>query len=236
MKALFIQHDHASPTGPVSERLRHYGFEIEERLVVSQENYYSPNVHFDFPDWRDYDLIIPMGSPWGVWDDECIGNWVLPEIQWIRDAIEANKPVFGICFGGQLISRAMGGVVAPGPKAEIGWTWIASERPDFVSNGPWFQFHYDRWTLPEGATEIARSTVASQAFIINKALALQFHPEMDPNALTGWMEWEGDKAVIADGQDPAVMMWQTRLEQDASRLRTFELVDNFLKWAGLISD
>lgn len=236
MKALFIQHDHASPTGPVSERLRHYGFEIEERLVVSQENYYSPNVHFDFPDWRDYDLIIPMGSPWGVWDDECIGNWVLPEIQWIRDAIEANKPVFGICFGGQLISRAMGGVVAPGPKAEIGWTWIASERPDFVSNGPWFQFHYDRWTLPEGATEIARSTVAPQAFIINKALALQFHPEMDPNALTGWMEWEGDKAVIADGQDPAVMMWQTRLEQDASRLRTFELVDNFLKWAGLISD
>jgi len=236
VKALFIQHDHASPTGPVSERLRHYGFEIEERLVVSQENYYSPNVHFDFPDWRDYDLIIPMGSPWGVWDDECIGNWVLPEIQWIRDAIEANKPVFGICFGGQLISRAMGGVVAPGPKAEIGWTWIASERPDFVSNGPWFQFHYDRWTLPEGATEIARSTVASQAFIINKALALQFHPEMDPNALTGWMEWEGDKAVIADGQDPAVMMWQTRLEQDASRLRTFELVDNFLKWAGLISD
>jgi len=236
VKALFIQHDHASPTGPVSERLRHYGFEIEERLVVSQENYYSPNVHFDFPDWRDYDLIIPMGSPWGVWDDECIGNWVLPEIQWIRDAIEANKPVFGICFGGQLISRAMGGVVAPGPKAEIGWTWIASERPDFVSNGPWFQFHYDRWTLPEGATEIARSTVAPQAFIINKALALQFHPEMDPNALTGWMEWEGDKAVIADGQDPAVMMWQTRLEQDASRLRTFELVDNFLKWAGLISD
>lgn len=236
MKALFIQHDHASPTGPVSERLRHYGFEIEERLVVSQENYYSPNVHFDFPDWRDYDLIIPMGSPWGVWDDECIGNWVLPEIQWIRDAIEANKPVFGICFGGQLISRAMGGVVAPGPKAEIGWTWIASERPDFVSNGPWFQFHYDRWTLPEGATEIPRSTVAPQAFIINKALALQFHPEMDPNALTGWMEWEGDKAVIADGQDPAVMMWQTRLEQDASRLRTFELVDNFLKWAGLISD
>ena len=36
MKALFIQHDHVSPTGPVSERLRHHGFEIEERLVVSQ--------------------------------------------------------------------------------------------------------------------------------------------------------------------------------------------------------
>jgi GMP synthase-like glutamine amidotransferase len=234
MKALFIQHDHVSPTGPVSERLRHHGFEIEERLVVTQENYYSPNVHFDFPDADDYDLIIPMGSPWGVWDDECIGNWVLPEVEWIRAAILANKPVFGICFGGQLIARAMGGVVAPGPKAEIGWTWISTEQPDFVGSGPWFQFHYDRWTLPEGAVEIARTPVASQAFTINKALAMQFHPEMDGATLQGWLEWEGVNAVERDGQDPKIMLWQAGHEQAAARLRTFELVDNFLKFAGLI--
>jgi GMP synthase-like glutamine amidotransferase len=234
MKALFIQHDHVSPTGPVSERLRHHGFKIEERLVVTQENYYSPNVHFDFPDADDYDLIIPMGSPWGVWDDECIGNWVLPEVEWIRSAILANKPVFGICFGGQLIARAMGGVVAPGPKAEIGWTWISTEQPDFVGSGPWFQFHYDRWTLPEGAVEIARTPVASQAFTINKALAMQFHPEMDGATLQGWLEWEGVNAVERDGQDPKIMLWQAGHEQAAARLRTFELVDNFLKFAGLI--
>jgi GMP synthase-like glutamine amidotransferase len=234
MKALFIQHDHVSPTGPVSERLRHHGFEIEERLVVTQENYHSPNVHFDFPDADDYDLIIPMGSPWGVWDDECIGNWVLPEVEWIRAAILANKPVFGICFGGQLIARAMGGVVAPGPKAEIGWTWISTEQPDFVGSGPWFQFHYDRWTLPEGAVEIARTPVASQAFTINKALAMQFHPEMDGATLQGWLEWEGVNAVERDGQDPKIMLWQAGHEQAAARLRTFELVDNFLKFAGLI--
>jgi GMP synthase-like glutamine amidotransferase len=234
MKALFIQHDHVSPTGPVSERLRHHGFEIEERLVVAQENYFSPNVHFDFPDAKDYDLIVPMGSPWGVWDDECIGNWVLPEVEWIRAAILANKPVFGICFGGQLIARAMGGAVAPGPKAEIGWTWISTEQPDFVGSGPWFQFHYDRWTLPEGAVEIARTPVASQAFTINKALAMQFHPEMDGATLQGWLEWEGVNAVERDGQDPKIMLWQAGHEQAAARLRTFELVDNFLKFAGLI--
>jgi GMP synthase-like glutamine amidotransferase len=175
-----------------------------------------------------------MGSPWGVWDDECIGNWVLPEVEWIRSAILANKPVFGICFGGQLIARAMGGVVAPGPKAEIGWTWISTEQPDFVGSGPWFQFHYDRWTLPEGAVEIARTPVASQAFTINKALAMQFHPEMDGATLQGWLEWEGVNAVERDGQDPKIMLWQAGHEQAAARLRTFELVDNFLKFAGLI--
>lgn len=234
MKALFIQHDHVSPTGPVSERLRHHGFEIEERLVVTQENYYTPNVHFKFPDFNDYDVIIPMGSPWGVWDDACIGNWVLPEVEWVRAAIEADKPIFGICFGGQLIARALGGTVAPGPKAEIGWTWISTEQPDFVGSGPWFQFHYDRWTLPDGAVEIARTPVASQAFTYNKALAMQFHPEMDGATLQGWLEWEGVKAVEKDGQDPKIMLWQASHEQAAARLRTFDLVDNFLKFAGLI--
>ena len=103
MKALVIQHDHVSPTGPVGERLRHHGFEIEERVVVTQENYHEPNVPFEFPNIDDYDLIIPMGAPWGAWDDACIGNWLQPELEWVRNAVSSNKPVFGICFGGQLV-------------------------------------------------------------------------------------------------------------------------------------
>jgi len=234
MKALVIQHDHVSPIGPVGERLRHHGFEIDERIVVTAENYYEPNVPHVFPDIDDYDLIIPMGAPWGAWDDACIGNWLQPELDWVRNAVASNKPVFGICFGGQLIARAMGGSVAPGPNCEIGWTWISTEAPQLVGSGPWFQFHYDRWTLPEGAVELARTPKASQAFTINRALALQFHPEFDAATLEGWLDWEGDKAVIADGQSPQVMLWQAKHEEGQARQRTFELVDNYLKWAKLI--
>ena len=229
MKALFIQHDHVSPTGPVSERLRHHGFEIEERLVVSQDNFGKPNVDFEFPDFNDYDVIIPMGAPWGAWDDACIGNWLLPEIEWIGQAVASGKPVLGICFGGQLIARAMGGSVAPGAKGEIGWTYIWSENPDLVSNGPWFQFHYDHWQVPPTAVEIARNPVSSQAFTINNSLAVQFHPELTASALKGWLDWGGDKKVIQDGQDPVVMQAQTFAEESAARERTFDLVDNFLK-------
>jgi GMP synthase-like glutamine amidotransferase len=228
MKALFIQHDHVSPTGPVSERLRHHGFEIEERLVVSQDNFGKPNVSFEFPDFNDYDLIIPLGAPWGAWDDACIGNWLLPEIEWIGRAVASGKPVLGICFGGQLIARAMGGSVAPGAKGEIGWTYIHSDQPDLVSNGPWFQFHYDHWQVPPAAIEIARNPVSSQAFTINNSLAVQFHPELTASALKGWLDWGGDKKVIEDGQDPIVMMKQTVAEEAIARERTFELVDNFL--------
>ncbi|QKJ25620.1 gamma-glutamyl-gamma-aminobutyrate hydrolase family protein [Aquiluna borgnonia] len=235
MKALFIQHDHVSPVGPVGERLEMHGFEIETFEVVTEANYRNPNITVDFPDVNDYDLLIPLGAPWGAWDDACIGNWLSPELAWIASAVKSGKPVLGICFGGQLLARALGGSVAKGPKPELGWTYVFSDQPDLVGNGPWFQFHYDRWTLPPGAREIARTPAASQAFVYNKALALQFHPELNLGTLEQWMVWDGREEVTQDGQDPDVMLAQTRSEDPAARLRTFELVDSYLsKVAGLI--
>lgn len=230
MKALFIQHDHVSPTGPVAERLRYHGYETIEKQVVPVEKFKTPNdVQFEFPNLDDYDLIVPMGAPWGAWDDACIGNWLQPELDWVREAVSSGRPVLGICFGGQLVARAMGGSVAKGPQCEIGWKTIWSDRPEILSNGPWFQFHYDRWVVPPGAIEIARNPIASQAFIINRTLALQFHPEIDAAALKGWLEWGGDKNVIDDGQDPDIMMAQTAAENDAAVARTYALIDGFIE-------
>ena len=228
MRALFVQHDHVSPPGPVAERLQQRGFETVETLVVPEEQFHEPNVHFEFPDVADYDVIVPLGAPWGAWDDGCIGNWLQPELEWIGAAVTSGKPVLGICFGGQLIARALGGSVAPGPKCEIGWTSVWSDRPDIVSHGPWFQFHYDRWTLPPGAVEIARNPVASQAFLTHNSLALQFHPELTAPALKDWLDWGGTKNVIADGQDPEVMLAQTAALEAEATERTYALVDAFL--------
>lgn len=235
MKALIIQHDHLSPTGPVGRRLLHHGFEVDEFLVVPQASFDAPNLAVHFPDASAYDLVIPLGAPWGAWDDACIGNWLTPEVSWIRGIVESGKPVLGICFGGQLVARAMGGSVAPGPHPEIGWTTIWSDDPDLVSNGPWFQFHYDRWSVPPGAVEIARNPAASQAFTINKTLAVQFHPELESGGLQDWLEWGGTKQVIDRGLDPVVMMAQTVAEDSGAAERTNRLVDAFLaRVAGLI--
>jgi GMP synthase-like glutamine amidotransferase len=235
MKALFIQHDHVSPLGPVGERLTQLGFEIETLLVVPEDKYRDPNVTVNFPPASDYDLIIPLGAPWGAWDDGCIGNWLQPELKWIRDAIENDIPVLGICVGGQLMARALGGSVARGPRPELGWHFIHSKEPDLISIGPWFQFHYDRWQLPPGAKELAVSPVASQAFSYRRSLALQFHPELDREVLEGWLIWDGREELIEDGQNPDVVLEQTIALEKMSRQRAFELVDNFLgKIAGLL--
>ena len=228
MKALIIQHDHVSPTGPVGRRLEHHGFEITEFLVVPEESFMTPNVNVDFPNPLDFDLVVFLGAPWGAWDDGCIGNWLQPELEMCRELVSAGRPVLGICFGGQLMARAMGGSVAPGQHPEIGWTAIWSDDESLVGNGPWFHFHYDRWQVPPGAKEIARNPVSSQAFTIERALAVQFHPELDSAALDGWLREGGRAQVLEDHQDPDIMLAQTRAYDASGEQRTYDLIDAFL--------
>jgi GMP synthase-like glutamine amidotransferase len=229
MRALFIQHDHVSPTGPVSERLRQRGFHVDELVIVDEQHADTPNVHFDFPNASDYDLLVPMGAPWGAWDDGRIGRWLVPEIRWLRDAVKRDIPVLGICFGGQVLSRALGGAVAAAGRPEIGWTMVHSDDDELVPSGPWFEFHYDRWTVPAGAREIARTASASQAFTHGRSLAVQFHPELTAASLEGWLNAGGAAKVIADGQDPDAMLAHTRAEESAARARTAMLVDTYLE-------
>lgn len=228
MRVLILQHDHVSPSGPIAERFAHRGYEVIERIVVPKDQYDTPNVHFDYPDPTEFDVLVPMGAPWGAWDDETIGNWLIPEAEWLRQADADGVPVLGICFGGQLLARVHGGSVARAPRPEIGWSSVWTQRPDIVSSGPWFQFHYDRWTVPPGAQEIARNSLASQAFILRRNLGVQFHPEMTPYTLIGWMENGGRELIEADGQDPDVLYQHLLAEQEDGADRAHRLVDAFL--------
>lgn len=228
MRACFIQHDHVSPPGPVAEHFAHRGYTVEPHLIVEAHMYDTPNVDFDFPDPTEYDALVVMGAPWGAWDDDTIGRWLAPEMEWLREADRRGVPVFGICFGGQLLARVHGGSVARAPRPEIGWTPIWTQRPEIVSAGPWFEFHYDRWQVPPGAEEIARDSRASQAFILRRNLAVQFHPETTAASLTGWLGNGGRELVEADGQDPDVLVQHTLAEQESATQRAYALVDAFL--------
>ncbi len=227
MKVLFLEHDHASPPGPLAERFAALGYEVTEALVVPQENFHSPNVEFAFPDPSQYDAIVVMGAPWGAWDNEKIGNWLEPEMQWLQDADTQGVPVLGICFGGQLLARTHGGSVAPGPKTEIGWSTVMSETPELA--GRWFQFHDDSFIPPTDATLLAINAVAPQAFAIRKNLALQFHPEVISDTLHDWLVLGGQQQVEKDGQDPEVLLNHTRSLDAESIARAHMLVDYFIK-------
>ena len=74
----------------------------------------------ELPDLESIDLLIVMGGPMSV-NDEGEFPWLVQEKQFIHSAMEAGKPVLGVCLGAQLIASAMGAPVYPNPVKEIGW-------------------------------------------------------------------------------------------------------------------
>ena len=228
MRVLFLQHDHVSPPGPVAERFAQRGYEVVESVIVPRDRFDSPNVSFNFPEVDEYDVVVPMGAPWGAWDDERIGTWLTPELDWLRNVQASDVPILGICFGAQALARALGGTVAPGPRAEIGFTWITSDDESLVPGGPWFQWHYDRFTVPPGAVEIARNPRASQAYVIGRSLAVQFHPEVTTACLRGWLDEGGLQEAQEDGVDPVELLAGTVREEPMAIQRAHALVDAFL--------
>jgi len=229
VRALFIEHDHVSEGGPIWAQFEKRGYEITRFNIVSETDFSSPNVSAQWPDLFSYDVIVLMGSPWGAWEDERIGNWLLPEITLMKEVHNAGIPILGICFGGQLMARVLGGSVARGPKAELGWYVVVSDDESLIARGPWFQYHFDRWQLPPGATEIARTPLASQAFVYGRTLGLQFHPEIDASVLDTWLAMAGGCVEIeAEGVDVEILRAETKKEEPRSNQRAYDLVDQFL--------
>ena len=153
---------------------------------------------FDAGQWPPTTLaayagLALLGGPMSVNDDLP----VLRKIEsLIREARDAHKPVIGHCLGGQLIASALGARVGEADSPEIGWSKITLADSPQAQN--WFgefagterhilQWHYDAFSLPEGATLVAGNDVCPvQAFAIHNMLAMQFHIEINRNKLASW--------------------------------------------------
>jgi GMP synthase-like glutamine amidotransferase len=112
---------------------------------------------------------------------------------------------------------------------EIGWSDVESDDQALVPGGPWFQWHYDRWRLPREATEVARNGRASQAFVLGRNLAVQFHPEVTSTSLAGWLANGGAAKAREAGHDPEQLLAQTRATEHDALRRAHALVDAFLE-------
>jgi GMP synthase (glutamine-hydrolysing) len=110
VRALVIQYDADAPAGLVSAWLRERGVEEHVHLVSADGD--RPT------DPRDYDLIVPLGSEVAAYDDTV--PWLADQLTMVRRAAEADVPVLGICFGSQLLARALGGEAMRNAGPEIG--------------------------------------------------------------------------------------------------------------------
>jgi GMP synthase-like glutamine amidotransferase len=78
-------------------------------------------------------------------------------------------PILGLCYGAQLVSRALGGAVAPAAAPEIGWQRVESEGPELASM--WFEWHSDAFTVPQEKVEV-RSRITAALMSSPDSLAI----------------------------------------------------------------
>ena len=207
-----MEHDPFSTPERVGAHLERRGARLEPFVVV--EDVSNPAITATFPENGNHDLVVLMGSPWSVYDST-IHGWLGPELDFIRRQIAAGVPILGICFGAQAMSAALGGVVTPARLPEYGWVAVDS-GVDEIASGPWFQFHHDEFTLPDGAVELARNDSGLQAFTIGRHLAVQFHPEMSGELIASWCDAGGDEELRLAGVDPdQVILESHRLAVDS---------------------
>jgi GMP synthase-like glutamine amidotransferase len=151
---------------------------------------------------------------------------VRAEIDGLREAVQANVPVLGLCFGGQALAVALGGEVAPSPQPEIGWLPVESRDPS-VPEGPWAQYHYEILRLPEGTEELARTPAGPAAFRAGPHLGVQFHPETTPELMSKWVRMDPNLPATVK---PEQVDEQGARHGEAAREHAWRLFDSW--WTG----
>ena len=131
-------------------------------------------------------------------------SWSLALEAWIRSAVTAAVPLLGICYGHQLLGRAMGGQVGYHPLGkEVGTFDIrlgpnARQDPLFSSLPEQFPVHTTHsqtvLVLPPGAVLLAENDFdPHHAFRIGScAWGVQFHPEYNSHIMRDYILAQAD--------------------------------------------
>ena len=209
MKPVLIrQHVESAPAGLLAGWLDARGLPYEV-----QRTWEAPTV----PDPAGYAFIASLGHDrmaGDVWDPGVASERAL-----LARAVERDVPVLGLCYGGQVLAAVLGAEVGPATVAELGWREIETDDPAVVPAGPWLEWHYERFCTPPGATELARTADAPQAFRLGPHLGVQFHPEATVEIVEGWA-----RADAVEGVPLAVPPGA----REAAAAAAFRLFDGFL--------
>ncbi len=175
------------------------------------------------------DLILAMGSGWSTyWPG--VAEPVAAEATLLREAHRREIPIFGVCFGAQMLSTALGGTVDKTLHPEIGWHDLApvaqAPMPETLS-GPWMQWHYDRFSVPDGFSLLAESVAGPQVIHRDRSVGVQCHPEATESIVARWCEGTGLDELAARGIDPKELLDRTRVEMKTAGRRCADLIDWF---------
>jgi GMP synthase-like glutamine amidotransferase len=187
------------------------------------------------PQAAEFDAFIVGGTPICALD---AGNqpFLQHETKYLLDTLASDRPQLGICFGGQLIARLLGGTVNRRANIEIGCYEVSltdAGRADRLFKGfperfPVFQWHCDTFTPPQHAKLLASGDDGTpQAFRVGNAVGLQFHLEVSSQEVEQWTRAYGDELELV-GKDADTVVQECRSHDEQMDTLAHILLDNFL--------
>jgi GMP synthase (glutamine-hydrolysing) len=196
--AVALRHGHFENCGTLEDVLLERGFAI--RYV---DAWREPLRALD-P--SEPDLLISLGGPIAMGNKE--PSWIQDELHLIESAVARLTPTIGICFGAQLVARALGARVYRARSRELGWkplllteegksSAIATLAPEALSLLHW---HADTFDLPQQATLLASTPgVPHQVFQWgDHVIGFQCHPEFRATDIEGWLDGHADDIAGAN--------------------------------------
>jgi GMP synthase-like glutamine amidotransferase len=189
------------------------------------------------PDVDKIDWLIIMGGPMSA-NDENSCPWLRKEKHYISRAVKSELRVLGICLGAQLMASALGAKVFPNAQREIGWFPVKlTERgigsaifSGFPEQFTAFHWHGETFDLPEGAEQLAETTACkNQAFSCSRALALQFHFEVEKQGVESLVRNCGDELKDSPYIQKADSILDAGAPYEEIKSRMFQLLDRMEK-------
>lgn len=209
MRLLAVVHQDDAGPGVFARAFEDAGAEVRE---------WHPAREPEPPPATDCEAAIVLGGAMNV-DEERRHAWLAPEKAFLRELLEREVALLGVCLGAQLLAEAAGGAARPSRIPEIGWREV--ELADAGAEDPLlgslparfvaFEWHSYEVELSPDAAALATSACCVQAFRAGpRAWGIQFHAEVTREIVAGWIDKDGDHGDLAgEAVDPTALAEET---------------------------
>ena len=226
MKIHYFQHVPFEDPVFILEWARYKGFRISSTQFYQGES---------LPDFNQVDLVLIMGGTMSIHDEKAY-PWLKEEKEFIKQAIEKDKPILGICLGAQLLADVLGAKVFKNKYKEIGWFPVKRARLNqnspiekiFPEEFMAFHWHGETFDIPEHAYNIGSSAACSnQGFIYkDNVIGLQFHLESTEKSIKNLINNCGNELV----EDTFIQTREIILSQCCFLERTNRIMSGVLEY------
>ncbi|KAF3916629.1 hypothetical protein ABW20_dc0104270 [Dactylellina cionopaga] len=161
------------------------------------------NAEKELPDFDFIDGVLISGSRYNAWDDE---PWIVKLVEFTKECVSKKVPVIGICFGHQIVGRALGSEVS---RNEAGWE-VAPTVLNLNETGKQI-FGRDSITLHLMNRDIVRScppgmeilaythkTSVHSLYKPGEVFTVQGHPEFRPEITGQLLKLRNESKIIPD--------------------------------------